>query len=274
MALVLFLCLCVLPVLLGFGYSLLSSLGVVGIRTAGGLATWSEVLLSQYFWTSVAFSLGVATVVVGASVLLAMFSVFIFLRRYMESYLLYLIYLPLSVAPVALAFYVYILFSPSGYLSRAVYSLLGIERADFPRLVYDPWGIGIMLAVFVPCLSFFIIWYYQQWKIQRLSDFEVLGRSMGAGRWQLFVTIILPIWMRKSSSPILIYWMLVLGMYEIPLLIGRQYPQMFAVEVVSRLWRFNLADIPQAHAMSVVYMTLVAVLFIIFGLGRLSSNRV
>jgi putative spermidine/putrescine transport system permease protein len=54
-----------------------------------------------------------------------------------------------------------------------------------------------------------------------------------------------------------------MGTYEIPLLLGRQSPSMLSVLVIRKLQRFNLADIPQAYAISVIYIILVSIILML-----------
>jgi len=68
---------------------------------------------------------------------------------------------------------------------------------------------------------------------------------------------------------VFLYFMFVMGSYEIPLLVGSQSVQMVSIRTIQRLQRYNLGDIPEAYAISVAYTLMIVILL---G-GLLGYNR-
>jgi putative spermidine/putrescine transport system permease protein len=64
-----------------------------------------------------------------------------------------------------------------------------------------------------------------------------------------------------------------MGSYEIPLLLGRQSPQMMSVLVIQKLRKFSLAAIPEAYIMALVFIgILIGLLILIFNLQKSSYD--
>lgn len=68
---------------------------------------------------------------------------------------------------------------------------------------------------------------------------------------------------KKSIVSIVLFVVFVMSSYEVPLLLGRQNPQMISVLIIQKVQRFNLLDIPQGYAMSIVYVILIIALLLI-----------
>jgi putative spermidine/putrescine transport system permease protein len=64
-----------------------------------------------------------------------------------------------------------------------------------------------------------------------------------------------------------LFFVFVLGSYEIPLLLGRQSPQMMSILTMRKLERFDLATIPQAYVIALIY-TVMMVFFLGFAYKR------
>src|SRR5262249_39037592 len=76
----------------------------------------------------------------------------------------------------------------------------------------------------------------------------------------------------RAAANVLLLFVVVLGSYEIPLLLGRQSPQMLSVLTFRKYQRFDLLDKPQAFACSILY-TLFALTVVVLALGRGTSSR-
>jgi putative spermidine/putrescine transport system permease protein len=88
---------------------------------------------------------------------------------------------------------------------------------------------------------------------EKLDELETTAKTLGAGSLQIIFRIELPILLRRMFPILALYFIFFLGAYEIPLILGQSSPQMISVLIVEKLQRFNLADIPVAHAMVVWY---------------------
>ena len=50
------------------------------------------------------------------------------------------------------------------------------------------------------------------------------------------------------------------GAYEVPLLLGMQSPRMISVLIAHKFRKFDLADIPQAYVLTVLYALVVGII--------------
>jgi len=55
----------------------------------------------------------------------------------------------------------------------------------------------------------------------------------------------------------------VMGSYEVPLLLGRQSPQMISVATLQKIQRYNLYDIPKGFAMSILYVLIIVLVLVL-----------
>jgi putative spermidine/putrescine transport system permease protein len=134
-------------------------------------------------------------------------------------------------------------------------------------------GIGIILTHTLLAIPFFIIFLLGLYHSQSLENLKQLSFSLGANKNQTARKVLLPILLNKAYPTIILYFIFVLSSYEIPLLLGQQYPQMVSVFAVRKLQRFDLTDIPQAYVIISVYVLIVIVsLFILFRKRKLEYD--
>ena len=74
----------------------------------------------------------------------------------------------------------------------------------------------------------------------------------------------MPIVIKKSFHVMVLYGVFLFGAYEIPLLLGRQSPQVITLFITDKLSRFNLLDIPQGHVMILLYLCVVGLVSSVF----------
>ncbi|MCB0559836.1 MAG: ABC transporter permease subunit [Lewinellaceae bacterium] len=258
----LFLAFTAFPLLLGIGYALLFSLGLTGILSEGfTLDHWRAVLGSARFWETMAFSIYVALVSIGLAAGLALLLVMRRPRTFENGPLSFFIYLPLAIPSIVMAFLIFQLLSKGGALSRLAYQLGLVDGlSQFPDWVNGQYGIGIITAHFFMALPFFLILYTQMYYHEELKGLMQQAFTLGATRRQANWRVAAPVLLRRSFATVVLYFLFVMGSYEIPLLLGSQSRQMVAVLTIQKLQRFNLGDIPQAYTISVVYSIIVIAL--------------
>lgn len=255
----------VLPLLLGFGYALLYSFGIIGVLNHGfTLQNWkaafanNEVLFS--FLYTVLLSLGslflCVTFGIGISLLVG--------KRLQRGFASYIIYLPMAFPSVVAAFFFFQFLSNAGLLSRIFFKMGIIHNVtDFPNLVNDRYSIGIITAQFFLTLPIFILLYLSILSNENMDGLKILATSLGANQRQVLWRITIPALLKKSYPSILLFFIFKLGSYEIPLLLGRSSPETISVLIVRKMQRFNLMDIPQGYAVAVIYSLLIISLLII-----------
>ena len=91
-------------------------------------------------------------------------------------------------------------------------------------------------------------------------DPQAFPITLGANRKQILRKLLLPILLRKSWPTVVLYYLFVLGSFEVPLLLGRSNPEMVSVLVVRKLTKFNLSDKPEGYAIAFAYIVLMVLL--------------
>ncbi len=69
--------------------------------------------------------------------------------------------------------------------------------------------------------------------------------------------VVVPLLLRRAAAPLLLYFIFVLGSYEVPLLLGTQSPQMVSVLTVRKLRGYDLAGYPEGYVVATLYAGLV-----------------
>lgn len=265
---ILFVLLVGLPVFSGLTYAFLYSIGVFGIlNTEINFSAWTSVFSDIYFWKSIVFSLYVGVVSVTISSVISFLLAYYWRENFKKGILSIIIYLPLCFPATVMAFFVYQMLSQSGFASRIVYSLhLTKGISDFPEIINDAFGIGIIFTMITLITPFFIILFSSVYQSEKIDDLTALGATLGASKNQLIRRIVIPIIFKKTAVSLLLFVIFVMGNYEVPLLLSRQNPQMISVAIVQKIHRFNLYDIPKGYIMSIVYVTFLLLVlgFIVF----------
>jgi putative spermidine/putrescine transport system permease protein len=182
----------------------------------------------------------------------------------------FFIYLPLSIPAIVMAFFIFQLLGKGGWLSRLSYQLGLIGALEqFPDWVNDNYGIGIIVAHVIMATPFFTIFFANLYQNERLGEYLHLAATLGAKKRQRIFRVAVPVLLRRGLATVFLYFMFVMGSYEIPLLVGSQSVQMVSIRTIQRLQRYNLGDIPEAYAISVAYTLMVVALLA----GLLGYNR-
>ena len=169
-----------------------------------------------------------------------------------------LLQIPVAMPHLAMAGALITLIAPSGLLARAAYAAGFIEQpADFPALINDRYGIGIVLAYVLKEVPFITLMTLAL--LARLGDeYEQAARVLGASAWQRFRYVTLPLIAPAVISSSLMVFAFIFGAFEVPFILGRPYPAMLSVVAQQRYLDVNLAARPGAIALAVVSTLLVA----------------
>ena len=144
---------------------------------------------------------------------------------------------------------------------------------DFPELVNDPLGAGIIISLVLMATPFFIILFANLYQSERLDAYKQLAATLGASAVQCRRKVLVPLLLRRAFPTLVLYFIFVMGSYEIPLLLGSQSPQMISVMAIRKLQRFDLADRPQAYIAGVLY-SLLALSCVALLLRRRTTNKI
>ncbi|MFO0820912.1 MAG: ABC transporter permease subunit [Pirellulales bacterium] len=250
-----------LPMAWSAGYALLYSVGGIGhLSTGWSWRYWQGALSTGGLRSSLWYSPTLAAAsTLAALVVSLIFVVFFPTARHSRSFQAILT-IPLATPAAVTAFLVYQWLNPGGFASRLLHRLNLVESpADFPILVMDEWSIGILVAQLWSTTPLFLLYCFKTWEHARVDRFRAVAEALGASPWSSRLSIALPMLARRVRGLAILTFLANLGAYEIPLLLGRQAPQMFSVLAQRRFTQFDLEQRPQAFALASVYLTLVSV---------------
>jgi len=144
------------------------------------------------------------------------------------------------------------LFSQSGLIARMASAANLIDRPnEFPALVFDRFAIGIILQYIwkeIPFIGVIVLAILQSVG----EDYEAVAQSLGANRWQRFRYVTLPLIMPGVLSASVIVFAFTFGAFEIPFLLGQNYPAALPVLAYRSYTDVDLGARPQAMAMAMV----------------------
>ncbi len=264
--LILFLLVVIIPFAAGLVYSLLYSFGLTGILSSGFTIRHAmNIINGGEFFVSIAYSFYIATVSIFISLLVAIPGVIAFTDKITKSKKSFFVYMPLAIPAIVTAFISFQLLGKTGFFSSIAYHAKFINGLQqFPDLINDRFGISIIATHVLMATPFFLIFFSNLFVSERLQDLSTAGATLGADRIQRICRIVIPVLFKRGFTTILLYFIFVLGSYEIPLILGRQSPQMISVLIVRKMQRYNLLDIPQGYFLSLLYTFLVVILLLIF----------
>lgn len=255
----------------GLGYGFLQSLGYnprIG-NTELSLDAYENILLSEEFsddfWRGLALTFWVSFASTFISAVIALMFALILRQTFVGKRLaVFLFQLNLPIPHLVGAIGVLFLFSQSGLVARFGAEIGAIQfPSDFPVLVRDTWGVGIILAYVwkeVPFIGIIVLAILQSLG----ENYEELARSLGANRWQRFRYVILPLVMPGMLSASIIVFAFIFGSYEVPRLLGVRFPEMMAVISLDFFLNPDLNARAEGMAMSMIMAAIVFVLVVIY----------
>ncbi len=195
------------------GYGFLQSVGYqpeIG-NTTISFEAYANVMFSEayreQFWQGLLLTLWVSLISTFLSAALAVGCALLLRQTFIGKRIsTFLFQLNLPVPHLVIAIGMIFLFSQSGLVARCAGQFGLIEKtSDFPVLVRDSAGIGIILSYLWKEVAFFGIVVLAI--LQSLGEnYEDLARSLGANRWQRFRHVILPLIMPGLlSSSVIVF---------------------------------------------------------------------
>jgi putative spermidine/putrescine transport system permease protein len=176
---------------------------------------------------------------------------------------------PIAVPHLAMAVLLVYLIGQSGWLARLAYfaGLIAVP-ADFPALINDRYGLGIVIAYVLKETPFIALVTLAMLR-RTDGEYELAAATLGASAWQRFRYVTLPMVAPSAVSASLLVFAFIFGAFEVPYLLGRPYPAMLGVVAQKRFLSTDLTDRPDAIAAAVL-MTIVSALlvFAYLHLGR------
>lgn len=212
---------------------------------------WAGLLLS--LWISLASTLLSAALAVGAALLLR--------RAFWGKRLaVFMFQFNLPIPHIVAAIGILFLLSQSGLLSR-LGTQVGLMDApsDFPVLIRDPYGIGIILSYTwkeVPFIGVIVLAVLQS----MVQDYEDSARTLGANGWQRFRYVTLPLIAPSLLSTSILVFAFTFGAYEVPGILGVRHPRALPVLALRFYLNADLNARAEAMALGVIITAIVMAL--------------
>lgn len=241
-----------------------SYMPVIGL-TQPNLDAYVAVFTSREFYLSFALTFHIAFTSTVISAVIAIAAALLLRRTFLgRGVINFLFQLNLTVPHLVGAIGILYLFSQSGSFARLSYEFGLIARpGDFPALVFDPYAIGIILQYVwkeVPFIGVIVLA-----NMQALGqDYESVARSLGASKWQSFRHVLLPLIFPGVLSASVMVFAFTFGAYEIPAILGANFPAALPVLAYRKYTDVDLAARPEAMAMAIVIALLSAIMIIIY----------
>ncbi len=245
---------------------------VIGL-TEPDLSAYFLVFTDREFYLSFLLTFHIAFTSTVISSILAIGAALLLRRNFVgRSIVNFLFQLNLTVPHLVGAIGMLYLFSQSGSFARlaAEWNLIA-KPSQFPALVFDPYAIGIILQYIwkeIPFIGVIVLANMQSIG----EDYESVARSLGASRWQTFRHVLLPLIFPGVLSASVMVFAFTFGAYEIPALLGANYPAALPVLAYRKYTDVDLAARPEAMAMAIIIAILSAVMIYIY--IRYSRRRI
>ncbi len=245
--------------LVGLGAGIIQSLGVIPALglTEPTLDYYKEVLTRPDMLRSVLYSLRIALlsalIATGAGVgICAVLTV----SRRAHDRLVGLVRLPIAVPHVVVALLTVLLCSQNGLLARlaCALGLIG-EQSQFPALLYDGAGVGVILA-YVWKETPFIVYFVLALMANVNENLGQAAVNLGARPWRAFCRVTLPLCRNTILSGFLIIFVFALGAYELPFLLGATVPKALPVLAYIEYMHPDMRHRPYAMALNGIVILL------------------
>lgn len=253
----------VTPVLVGTGYSVLAALRLVGAGAgSASLDALARVLGDGATWRSAGWTVATATL---ATVLATAGAIGVAIGLRATRGLRALLSLPLAVPHAAGALAFLLLLGQGGMLARLA-AAAGIiaTPAQFPPLVYDRAGIGLVLAFAWKEFPFLAISALAILET-RGDGLEEAARTLGAPRTEILRRVTLPLLWRGLLPVGIAALAYLLGQFEMAVLLGPGDPLPLPVLTWERATDPDLGRRADAHVLALLALGLAGLLAFLHG---------
>ncbi|NJP07400.1 MAG: ABC transporter permease subunit [Chloroflexaceae bacterium] len=222
------------------------------------------------FWPSLVFSLWVSLASTFLAAAGALLVVFLLPGRQVGPVSRFTLHLNLAFPHLVWAIGISLLLAQSGLLARLAAMAGWISQpADFPVLIRDRYGLGIMLAYVSKGLPFLTLIVLAILRSQP-QEYDLVAQNLGASRWQRLRYVTFPLVLPGLVAGSLLLFAFVFGAYEVPAILGVRFPRMLAVLALDFFLNPDLRSRAEGMAMSVIMAVLV---LLVAGIARALSRR-
>ena len=240
---------------MGLALGFFQSLGyfpAVGLKEFT-LRYYKEVLTDTGFLDSLKFTLYTSFVSSTLALIIGVLLAYSIFQSKSRKGVLYTIYkLPVIVPHSIAALLVFNVLTQSGILARVLF-YLGIisEQTQFPSLIFDQNGIGIIISYLWKGIPFIAMTVYTV--LSNINDkLTDAALNLGANRRQVFWKILLPLLMPSILSSYIIIFAFSFGAFEIPYLLGPTSPKLLPVKAYIEYINPDLSHRPYSMVINMV----------------------
>lgn len=250
------------PVLAGILYSLAAAVGLAGAGARGfTLDHVTAVLTASETWRGVLWTLWTAGVATAIASALALVAATLLVRARITRLIALL---PLALPHAAGALAILLLFAQSGLLARVGYRAGWLTTpADFPALVYDRPGVGLILAFVwkeLPFLTFAALAVREA----RTRALEEAAHTLGASAWQTWRRVTAPLLARGLAPSAIAVLAFLLGQYEMALILAPSDPLPLALLTAERATDPDVTRRGEAHVLALLAFGMAIVLVVLY----------
>lgn len=226
--------------------------------------------VARQFWPALGFSLWVSGASAVLAALGALLLVLLVPSRTTGHAGGLIMHLNLAFPHLVWAIGLSLLLSQSGLVAR-VATLLGLidAPADFPVLVRDSYGIGIILAYASKGVPFLALIALAIMRSQP-EEYHLVAQNLGATPWQRLWHVTFPLVLPGLLAGALLVFAFSFGAYEVPAIVGVRFPRMLAVLALEFFLNADLHSRAEGMAISVV---MAVVVLIVAGVSRSVQAR-
>lgn len=259
------------PIIGGMLYSIGGAVGWTGIGAGSpeGPSRIIRVLGERLVWRSTAWTLWIATAATFLASVAAVATAAAFRGGDPASRMVRAVAsLPLPVPHVVAGLAALLILGQSGLLARVLHAAGLIEvPTQMPVLVFDPFGIGLILALAWKEFAFLFI---VAWSVlpDRGQPLDEAARTLGAGPFRTFVFVTLPVLTRAMLPAIVAVFAFVLGSYEAAALLAPSDPLPLSVLTMERYYDADVSRRADAYVLALLGFMLAVLAVIVHERAR------
>lgn len=259
-----------LIVLMAVGYVVPVASNVIGSlqdKNGGfvGVENWTTVLTSYYFVDSLLFTLKVALISTALAMVIAVVCALALRNTFVGKKLVVLMFqFNLTIPRMAAGMMLLLLLSQTGMISQVMH-YLGITQgtADFPYLVHDQAGMGLIIAFtwkFFPYIGMSVLGILQG----ASQEYEDQAAVLGVGRFKRFWHVTLPMIVPATSIASIIVFAAAFGDYEIPMVLGNSSHRVLSIFTYLKYSDPDFMNRPESYVLMVAMIIVLMVVILLY----------
>lgn len=220
-------------------------------------------LLDFSFFQSIGVTVGIALAIsLLAGVIGFIVSLILAASTAKHTWIQMLLQLPFGVPHLLAGYMLMQTFMQTGWYSRVAYHFGLIDSFEqFPELVHDRYGIGVVLAYMWKEIPFIVLLTYP-FLLKLIKQWQETSKILGASFLQLIRWVIIPLVMPLWVGGMWVVFAFAIGAYEIPALLARTSLRFVPVMAWQEYTQFGIERQPIAIAMNMV----LAIIALVVGL--------